>query len=136
MKEWGRNQWSDGEDEETTARYLSALAAIERLDGLLGDASVAATEQAPGIARLRAEYDERVAYYSRRLAPAATDGTSAVDGADGGIAEACAISVNVRREAITAERQMLVRLRDQGVIGDEALRAVQEELDLEESRLE
>jgi CPA1 family monovalent cation:H+ antiporter len=126
---------SGGEDEETTARYLSALAAIERLDGLLGSASVTATEQAGGIARLRAEYDERIAYYSRRLAPAA-DGTNAIDGADGGIAEACTISLNVRREAITAERQMLVRLRDQGVIGDEALRAVQEELDLEESRLE
>jgi hypothetical protein len=31
---------------------------------------------------------------------------------------------------------MLVRPTDQGVIGDQALRAVQEELDLEESRLE
>jgi CPA1 family monovalent cation:H+ antiporter len=125
---------SDGEDEETTARYLSALAAIERLDGLIASSSVAATEQAPGIARLRAEYDERVAYYSRRLAPVGetADGD---DVGDGG-AEACTISLNVRREAITAERQMLLRLRDQGVIGDDALRAVQEELDLEESRFE
>jgi CPA1 family monovalent cation:H+ antiporter len=127
---------SDGEDEETTARYLSALAAIERLDALLGSSSVSATEQAGGIARLRAEYDERVAYYSRRLAPAAAGAGNAIDGPVGGIAEACTISVNVHREAITAERQMLVRLRDQGVIGDEALRTVQEELDLEESRLE
>jgi CPA1 family monovalent cation:H+ antiporter len=126
---------SDGEDEETTARYLSALAAIEWLDRLIASTSVAATEQAAGIARLRAEYDERVAYYSRRLAPVG----ETADGADGigdGVAEACRIGLNVRREAITAERQMLVRLRDQGVIGDEALRAVQEELDLEESRFE
>jgi CPA1 family monovalent cation:H+ antiporter len=126
---------SDGEDEETTARYLSALAAIEWLDRLIASTSVAATEQAAGIARLRAEYDERVAYYSRRLAPVG----ETADGANGigdGVGEACTISLNVRREAITAERQMLVRLRDQGVIGDEALRAVQEELDLEESRFE
>jgi CPA1 family monovalent cation:H+ antiporter len=127
---------SDGEDEEITARYLSALAAIERLDGLAASSAPAAADQAPGIARLRAEYDERVAYYSRRLAPMTDAGQAgALDGADGGGAEACTVSLNVRREALHAERQMLVRLRDQGVIGDEALRAVQEELDLEESRL-
>ena len=44
-------------------------------------------------------------------------------------------SLNFHRQALNAERQMLIRLRDQGVLGDDVLRRVQEELDLEESRL-
>ena len=33
------------------------------------------------------------------------------------------------------ERQLVIRLRDQGHIGDEALRKIEYELDLEETRL-
>jgi CPA1 family monovalent cation:H+ antiporter len=87
-------------------------------------------DQAPALARLRAEYDERVAYYSRRLTPAA-DATASGGPPDG---DASRLHVDVRMEALDAERQMLVRLRDQGVIGDEVLRRVQQELDLEASR--
>ena len=123
---------ADGDDEENTARYLGALAAVERLDRLAAGSAVAAEQQAPAIARLRAEYDERIAYYSRRLAPPTTG--PEVDAA-GSTAEACAVNLDYRLEAISAERQMILRLRDQGVIGDEVLRAVQEDLDLEASRL-
>ena len=49
--------------------------------------------------------------------------------------EACISNESVLREAIGAERRMLVKLRDDGVIGDEVMRRVQEELDLEESKL-
>jgi CPA1 family monovalent cation:H+ antiporter len=131
----------DADDEETTARYLGALAAIERLDHLAaGAGGVMAERQASGIARLRAEYDERVEYYSRRLTPlsdvSASDSAGGADGtSNNGVEEACTVNLNYRREALAAERQMVVRLRDQGVIGDEVLRAVQEDLDLEASRL-
>jgi CPA1 family monovalent cation:H+ antiporter len=126
-----------GEEEEVTARYLGALAAIERLDqfaaaAAAAPAGVAPDQSAAGIARLRAEYDERVAYYSRRLAPAAE---AQAAGAGDGTTDACEVSVSFRRTALDAERRMIVRLRDQGVIGDEVLRRVQEELDHEASRL-
>jgi CPA1 family monovalent cation:H+ antiporter len=125
---------AEGDDEEATARYLGALAAIERLDQLAArvTANPRTEREAPAIARLRAEYDDRVEYYSRRLLPmpdAAGDLPSDADAA-------CEASLDFRREALTAERQMIIRLRDNGVIGDEVLRIVQEELDHEASKLE
>jgi CPA1 family monovalent cation:H+ antiporter len=117
------------DDEEITARYLAALAAIERLDNL----AIARGGVVPGLgdrlARVRAAYDERVAYFSRQLTP---DGDGAP--ADPAVI-ACETGEQIEREAIAAERQMIIRLRDQGVIGDEVLRRIQAELDHEESRL-
>ena len=111
-------------DEENTARYLAALAAIERLDTLgANDAAAAAALQ-----RARAEYDERIAYYSRTIS---ADG----DGTAGGMLLACNSSEDVMRQAITAQRDMLGRLRDQGVIGDDVLRHLEHELDHEEARM-
>ena len=115
---------SEEADEENTARYLAALAAIERLDTLgANDAAAAAAIQ-----RARAEYDDRIAYYSRTINP------------DGEVAHAagmlpCETGEQVMREAIQAQRDMLGRLRDQGVIGDDVLRHLEHELDHEEARL-
>lgn len=118
--------------EETMARYLAALAAVERLDTLGPAAGARGPEHRERLARLRAAYDERVAYFSRQLGG---DGkASAAEGADA-IAAACETTEQMEREAILAERQMVIRLRDQGVIGDEVLRRIQSELDHEESRL-
>ncbi|MEA2709613.1 MAG: monovalent cation/hydrogen antiporter [Phycisphaerales bacterium] len=108
-------------DEENTARYLAALAAIERLDTLgANDAAAAAALQ-----RARAEYDERIAYFSRLISPEG----------NGGILPTCENGQDVMREAIQAQRDMLSRLRDQGVIGDDVLRHLEHELDHEEARL-
>jgi len=41
----------------------------------------------------------------------------------------------LRREMLTAERQVLVRLRDAGRLDDEVQRRIQRELDLEEATL-
>jgi hypothetical protein len=41
-----------------------------------------------------------------------------------------------RRELIKAEREAVLRLRSEGKIGDEVMRQVERDLDLEESRLE
>ena len=124
---------ADAADEETTARYLGALAAIERLDQLAAAAAGAGgTGPPPNVVRLRAEYDDRLQYYRRRLARAPD---APPDDGDGAMDAYCADAGNVRRQALAAERGMVVRLRDTGVIGDEVLRRVQEELDLEASRL-
>ena len=121
----------DGEadGEEVTARYLGALAAVERLDNLKAGSAQANDR----LARLRATYDERVAYYSRQLAP--DGGADGNGGAADPLALACETGEQIAREALDAERRMVIRLRDQGVIGDEVLRRIQEEFDHEESRL-
>jgi hypothetical protein len=38
----------------------------------------------------------------------------------------------LRRDLISTERRTIIHLRDQGVIGDEVLRTIERELDLEE----
>ena len=122
------------DEEEVTARYLAALAAVERLDALGPAASARGEVPRERLARVRAAYDERVAYFSRLLG-ADEAGDAAAAGMDAEIV-ACETTESMEREAIAAERQMVIRLRDQGVIGDEILRRIQSELDHEESRLE
>jgi CPA1 family monovalent cation:H+ antiporter len=113
---------ADQRDEEVTARYLTSLAAVERLDALLAE------NRAPNeiVARIRSVYDTRLGHFSERLAdPEAVPP-----------APFCDTDERVRREALAAERRMLVKLRDDGVIGDDILRLIQQELDLEESSLD
>ena len=139
----------DEADEETTARYLGALAAVERLDEL----AAAGGSRAPAIVRIRAEYDERIQFYVRQLVTAppeapAVGGNGDDRGGGGGggrpgetgddaaaMETFCSAPQNVRRQTIAAERGMMIRLRDTGVIGDEVLRRIQQDLDLEASRL-
>ena len=42
----------------------------------------------------------------------------------------------LRRELLEAEREAVLRLRSEGRIGDEVMRRVERDLDLEDSRLE
>jgi CPA1 family monovalent cation:H+ antiporter len=49
--------------------------------------------------------------------------------------EALAEFVRVQRELLGAERALVIGLRDRGAIGDEALRRIERDLDLEEARL-
>jgi Na+/H+ antiporter len=126
-------------EEEVTARYLSALAAIERLDALSAPVATGGDTTGPAplatnrdaIARVRAEYEQRVGYFSTRL----LDPDRVDTDADAATAS-CRTVEDAQREALAAERRMLLRLRDDGVIGDEILRRVQHALDLEESRLD
>jgi CPA1 family monovalent cation:H+ antiporter len=120
---------SQDREEEVTARYLSALAAIERLDALTAPAAATPNGNEAAIARVRAEYEQRIGYYSARLADPTLE-----DRDDD--CPVCQTVEEAHREALAAERRMLVRLRDDGVIGDEILRRVQHQLDLEESQLD
>ena len=117
-------------EEEVTARYLSALAALERLDALKGPTTASPAGNEAAVARVRAEYEQRIGYYSARLVDPMRGDDDAADGS------VCRNVEDAHREALAAERRMLLRLRDDGVIGDEILRRVQHALDLEESRLD
>src|SRR6185436_10240756 len=91
------------DEEEVTARYLAALAAVERLDTLAPAASARGPDGRERLARVRAAYDERVAYFSRQLGP---DGEgAAVAGELDPASMACETSEQMQREAIAAERQ-------------------------------
>src|SRR5207249_10265571 len=107
-------------DEEVPARYLAALAALERMDQI----GARNGEAAEALQRLRASYADRVGYYADLMNP---DGENKV--------LCCESGEQATLQAITAQREMLIRLRDQGVIGDDVMRQLEAELDHEESRL-
>ncbi len=138
-----RDDGSDHRDEEVMALYLSSLAAVERLDKL----AASGIEPLPlaAIQRVRGEYDGRLSFYAQQIgfhfrARAATPDEEA----DAAVAHARVEEARLvfttedqfRRQALGAQRTMLLQLRDNGTIADDVLRRVQESLDLEESRLD
>ena len=135
-----RDEGDDEGDEEAMARYLTALAAIERLDALAADGAQALPAET--VQRIRGDYDGRLAYYSQQMSMQ----FGAQPRGDGESPDAredldrtcffCTTEGQLRREALAAERAMLLKLRDDGTISDDILRRVQHSLDLEESRLE
>jgi CPA1 family monovalent cation:H+ antiporter len=106
--------------EEARAREDAAQAAIARLDEL------AATPWArrEDVDRLRAVYTQRI----RRASPIEL-------GADTGAARARAAFRRLRHETLSSERRVLIALRDQGVISDEVLHRLEQELDVEAMRI-
>jgi CPA1 family monovalent cation:H+ antiporter len=111
---------NEAEEEERTARMQANRAALELIDRLARECSVPA-EPAD---RLRAEYNERLAELER----CAED-----EDASGELA-----TPHYRRlqlEALKVERHTIIQLRNQRVINDDALRHIQRDLDLAETRL-
>jgi CPA1 family monovalent cation:H+ antiporter len=108
--------------EEIRARFEAVHAAISRLDALVQLDE--ATPQA--VQRVRAELQHRARWLSRQLTGNVEDGVETI----------CATEEAARREALVAQSRMMVKLRDDGVIGDEVMRHLQSELDLEEARLQ
>jgi CPA1 family monovalent cation:H+ antiporter len=109
------------DEEERKARVeanKAALSLVERLANS-GDFS------ADAISRLRAEYDDRLAQLE--LCAQSDEDCS------GGIATPQ--YQRLQQEALDAERQTIIRLRNQHVINDDALRRIQRDLDLAEARL-
>jgi CPA1 family monovalent cation:H+ antiporter len=130
------------EEEEIEARGRAIEAALKRLDELVL-AGVARDEAA---AYLRAYYGKRAHILGARSGrldhdhAAGDDGGAGhrhEDGRDHAVAhrEALAEFVRVQRELLGAERALVIGLRDGGAIGDEALRRIERDLDLEEARL-
>ncbi len=123
----------------------STLPALIRALGLVGKSGFATEEQEArriaiqeGLAHLRAgrerasgdeahTYDDLIHQYQHRLAALSGSGNSAA-------AAAYRRLRGVGRSAAQTERNTLIRLRDEGQISDEVLRAVERDLDLTESR--
>ena len=107
--------------EEREARHKIAAAGLEHLDGLDGDAGL--------VRRLRTRHAHRVHRYS----PHREDAAKAHDHDDN---RKAADYRRIRGSMIGAEREELIRLRDDNVIGDDVLRRIQNELDLEQMLLD
>lgn len=113
----------DGEadEEERRARLEANKAAVE----LIGKLRANGEFSPDTVDRLRAEYDERL----DQLQLCAEN----PDDCRGEIATPQ--YQRLQREALRAERQTIIRLRNEHVINDDALRHIQRDLDLAEARL-
>jgi Na+/H+ antiporter len=112
---------SDGGDdeEESRARSAAAEAAVARVEEL-------ATEW-PGhlelIDTLRSQYSHRASHIERDLPQSEAE-------------QELIEHRQIRRAVIDAEREAVLRMREDGAISDEAFRRVERDLDLEELRME
>jgi CPA1 family monovalent cation:H+ antiporter len=122
--------------EEAKARLTAARAAVARLDKMAAAQKQAQAdgsrsgEEAPEVDSdllddLRAHHVRRVRRYSARLKGRETDGD---------VADLEAYN-DLKRDLIRAQREAVIRLRDEEVINDDVMRRLQQELDLEETRL-
>jgi CPA1 family monovalent cation:H+ antiporter len=107
--------------EEAAARLLAAQAAVRRIEALAAEPG--AEIDAEVVARLRVEYEERI---DRLAADCGEEQLTA--------AARLAVDRGLRRNAIQAEREEMIRLRNKRVISDAVLRRVQHDLDMDEAR--
>jgi len=108
------------EHEEALVRQQTATAALNRLDALMMEHWA----QPDHVDRLRVHYNRRVERFAK---PGDTDPDCSPQGAES--------FRRLRHETLTAERLMAIALRDQGVISDEVLHRIEQELDVEAIRL-
>ena len=110
------------EREEDEARVAAARAALEHLDELGDDAAVPDRT----LRRLRELYRFRLDRFAARL-----EGDGRED-----LEEDSVAYQRLRHDLLERERRAIIDLRDAGRITDDALRRVEHDLDLDESRLE
>jgi len=124
------------EDEEAHARLTAAEAGLRVLD----DENVAKTSQPEVVRYLRQRHRQRARRWATREATRGVheDGASAHDQAlaapshDAGLDERRAAEYRrIRAAMIDAEQESLFDMRDRGVIGDDVVRRVLRDLDLE-----
>jgi CPA1 family monovalent cation:H+ antiporter len=111
-----------GEQEEAEARIMAAEAALQRLDELQVEEWV----RDDTAERLRGLYGFRQNRFRSRVDP---------DG-DGSLEDRSINYQRLLRELLDAERMAVQDLRRQGRIGDDVMRRVVRDLDLEEARLD
>jgi len=132
---WGLTEVDSG-TEEAHARRVVAEAGLRRLEQ---EATRDGVDRATA-RYLEATYRRRVQRWAARDREhhgEADEDHARLAGVDGTRAERVAMAYRTLRGAmIEAEREALVLLRDQGVIGDDVLRRVQRDLDLETMLLE
>ena len=105
-------------EEEDRARELGTRVALERLASL--------DKEWPGHRPLIRQIRERYEHASEHA------GASADEAADTELLE----HQQIRHAVIEVQRQALIEMRDRGEIGDEVLRSIERDLDLEELRME
>jgi CPA1 family monovalent cation:H+ antiporter len=108
-------------EEERSARLLAAEAAVDRIRRLRHEWA----DHGELLDQLQVQYEHRVSHIE-------PDEGSPHDDAEQELLEHRLI----RRAVIDAERDVVIRLRDEGRLGDEAMRRLERDLDLEELRLE
>jgi monovalent cation/hydrogen antiporter len=132
---WGLTEIESG-TEEAHARRVMAEAGLRRLEA---EATRDGVDRATA-RYLEATYRRRVQRWSardRERHGQADEDHARLAGIDGGRAEQLASAYRTLRTAmIEGEREALIRLRDQGVIGDDVLRRIQRDLDLETMLIE
>lgn len=121
IRKLGTAQDQEADEEERQARLEANKAAIEFIEKLRTDGKFSPDT----VDRLRAEYDERV----EQLQLCAEN----PDDCRGEIATPK--YQRLQREALRVERKTIIRLRNERVINDDALRRIQRDLDLAEARL-
>jgi CPA1 family monovalent cation:H+ antiporter len=109
-------------EEERTARIRAAEAALERLDRLSSEDWV----REDTVARVRGVFE----YRRRRFV------AQAEELADDGYEHRSLAYQRILRELIEAQREVLVRMRNERLISNDVMHRIERELDLEESRLE
>jgi monovalent cation/hydrogen antiporter len=107
---------------EAKARIRAAQAAIELIDEVAPEEWV----RDQSAERMRNLYQFRIRRFAARF-----DGDD-----DGAIEEGSQAYQRLRRLALDAEREEIVRLRNQGRISDEIMHRVERDLDLEDTRLD
>jgi CPA1 family monovalent cation:H+ antiporter len=114
------------EREENKARLKAADAALRRVDALAGEPWV----RDDTAERVRGMYRFRRRRFASRL------GFEDPDAPDEDVDGRSSDYQRLLRELLDAQREELLALRRAGIIGDEVLRRVERDLDLEETRLE
>jgi len=109
------------EREETQGRIEIAGAALARIEELAEEEWV----REDTAERIRGLYNYRRSRFTVRYG----------DDEDG-IEERSAAYQRLMRELLRAQREVLIRMRNEGEIGDEAMHRIERDLDLEEARLE
>jgi monovalent cation/hydrogen antiporter len=109
------------DEEERTARVMANDAAIAYIDNLATGNGVSSEL----IARLRAEYDDRVQQLEQCCGNSGNPSGEV----------ATPQYQQLQQEALRIERETIINLRNQRVINDDALRRIQRDLDLAEARL-
>jgi CPA1 family monovalent cation:H+ antiporter len=121
IRKLGITHDGEADEEERRARLEANKAAIELIEKLRANSKFSPDT----VDRLRAEYDERVG----QLELCAEN----PDDCRGEIATPQ--YQRLQREALRVERRTIIRLRNERVINDDALRRIQRDLDLAEARL-
>lgn len=110
------------EREEMEARLRAAQAAMSRIEEITAQDNVLGAAQM--VQWLRTQYEERIRRFS-----------ACCNAMDEGNYKQLAAFASLQHEVVAAERKMVIRLRNQGVINDEVLHRIEHELDLDEVRL-